>query len=199
MPGQQRVVFLKAVVRNPRIVVGDYSYYDDPHEPEAFERNVLYHFDFIGDRLIIGRFCAIAAGASFIMNGANHRLAGPSTYPFTIFEQGWRQGFPGELDFPNRGDTVVGNDVWLGYRALVMPGVKIGDGAVVAAASVVTADVRPYAVVGGNPARELRRRFADDEVARLQALSWWHWPIDKVTRNIRAITSGSVAELEAAS
>src|SRR5690606_33546632 len=170
MPGQPRVTFLNAVLRNPLIEIGDYTYYDDPDGPEAFERNVLYHYPFVGDRLVIGRFCAIATGATFIMNGANHRLAGLTTYPFTIYDQSWSGLCPEQLELAPRGATVIGNDVWIGRSAVILPGVTIGDGAVIGAHAVVSRPVRPYAVVAGNPAREVRRRLADDAVERMLRL-----------------------------
>ncbi|MGQ9366083.1 CatB-related O-acetyltransferase [Azospirillum sp. A39] len=195
MPGHPRVGFLKAFVTRPTIVVGDHTYYDDPAGPERFERdNVLYHFDFIGDRLVIGRFCAIAAGARFIMNGANHAMAGFSTYPFAIFPD-WQAPVP---DLAGRGDTVVGNDVWIGMEALVMPGVRIGDGAVIGARAVVTRDVAPYAVVAGNPAAEMRRRFDDATVAALRRIAWWDWPAETIQRNLAAIAGADLAALERA-
>lgn len=191
MPGHPRVGFLKAFVTRPNIVVGDYSYYDDPDGPEHFQdRNVLYHFEFTGDRLVIGRFCALAAGVRFIMNGANHALDGFSTYPFVIFPD-WQAPMP---EFPSRGDTVVGNDVWIGWEAAIMPGVTIGHGAIVAARAVVTRDVAPYSVVAGNPAVEVRRRYDDATVAALLEIAWWDWPADKIQRNLAAITG---ADLEA--
>lgn len=198
IPGVERTVFLKAVVTNPAIIVGDYTYYDDPDDPGGFERNVLYHFDFIGDRLIIGRFCQIASGVRFVMNGGNHRVSGFSSYPFAVFGQGWQGRFEGELDFPDKGDMVVGNDVWLGHDALLMPGVGIGDGAVVATRAVVTADVPPYAIVAGNPARVVRMRFDDGTIDRLLAVRWWDWDIEKITRNIAAICGADIDALEAA-
>src|SRR3954470_18994737 len=151
--GQERVVFLRPIVRNPRIEIGEYTYYDHPDDPLAFERDaVLYAFG--PERLVIGRFCAIAAGVRFLMPGANHADLGPSTFPFGIFGSPWAETTMDlVMSAPSRGDTVIGNDVWIGYGATVMPGVTIGHGAVVAAASVVTGDVPPYAVVGGNPAR----------------------------------------------
>lgn len=198
MPGHPRVTFLKPYITRPNIEVGDYSYYDDPAGADAFERNVLYHFDFVGDWLRIGRFCAIAAETRFIMNGANHRTAGFSTFPFPVFGNGWTGRFDGELEFPRRGDTVVGNDVWIGYDTLVMPGVTIGDGAIVAARSVVTRDVPPYAIVGGNPATVMRQRFDEAVVAALLAIRWWDWPVEKITRNIAAISQADLAALQAA-
>ncbi|MDO5653700.1 MAG: CatB-related O-acetyltransferase, partial [Brachymonas sp.] len=160
MAGFPQVCFIKNCVKNPNIIVGDYSYYDDPVDSEGFERNVLYHYPFIGDKLIIGKFCAIATGVKFIMNGANHKMSGISTYPFQIFGQGWEKAMPQAGELPYKGDTVIGNDVWIGYESLIMPGVKIGDGAIVASRSVVTSDIAPYTIAGGNPAREIKRRFA---------------------------------------
>src|SRR4051812_2210904 len=165
MPGHPRVTYLKPYVTRPNIEVGDFTYYDDPTGADAFERNVLYHFDFVGDWLRIGRFCAIAAETKFIMNGSNHRTDGFSTYPFLIFGGDWAGRFAEEADFPARGDTVIGNDVWIGYDALIMPGVTIGDGAIIAARSVVSRDVPPYAIVGGNPAQTIRQRFDDATIA----------------------------------
>ncbi|MGE5514669.1 MAG: CatB-related O-acetyltransferase [Bacteroidota bacterium] len=196
MAGFPRVGFLKNFITRPNIQVGDYTYYDDPAGPERFEdENVLYHYDFIGDRLVIGRFCAIATGACFMMNGGNHATAGFSTYPFLIFGHGWDRLTP---DFPNRGDTVVGNDVWIGHDATIMPGVTIGDGAIIAAKSVVSADVRPYAVVAGNPAREVKRRFDDDVVEELLRLRWWDWPVERITAHLEAITGADLGALKAA-
>jgi virginiamycin A acetyltransferase len=153
MSGFPQVCFIRNTIKSPNIEVGEYTYYDDPEDSENFERNVLYHFDFIGDRLIIGKFCAIARGAKFIMNGANHKLSGISTYPFQIFGNGWERVMPSPSDLPYKGDTVIGNDVWIGYESLIMPGVKIRDGAIISSRSVVTSDVEPYTIVGGNPAK----------------------------------------------
>lgn len=199
MKGFPQVGFLKALVTNPNILVGDYTYYDDPEGPERFEtNNVLYHFPFIGDKLIIGKFCALARGVRFIMNGANHKLSGFSTYPFNIFGGGWEVVTPRPEELPYKGDTIVGNDVWLGYEALVMPGVRIGDGAIVAARSVVTGEVPPYAIVGGNPAKVLKSRFPAEAVAELLALRWWDWPVAKITRNLPAIVGADLALLRQA-
>lgn len=200
MPAHPRVGFLRPLIDRPNIEVGDYTYYDDPEGPAGFaDRCVLHHYDFIGDRLTIGRYCAIATGIRFIMNGANHAMSGLSTYPFNIFGHGWEAGFdPASYKAELRGDTVIGNDVWIGTEVMVMPGVRVGDGAIIAARSVVVSDVAPYAIVGGNPAREIRRRFDDATVARLLAVAWWNWPADKVTRNLAAIRGGDVAAIEAA-
>lgn len=197
MAGFPQVCFLKNTVRNPNIVVGDYSYYDDPEDSENFERNVLYHYPFIGDKLVIGKFCALARGCKFIMNGANHKLSGLSTYPFQIFGQGWEQVMPTPDAQPYKGDTVVGHDVWIGYDALVMPGVQIGHGAIVSARAVVVQDVPPYTVVGGNPARVLKPRFAPEVVTELLAIAWWDWPVEKITRHLPVIVAGDVAALRA--
>lgn len=141
LPGFPQVCFIKNTVNNPHISIGDYTYYDDPDGAEDFERNVLYHYPFIGDRLIIGKFCALARGVKFIMNGANHRMSGFSTYPFQIFGNGWESVMPQPGELPFKGDTVIGNDVWIGYDTLIMPGVHVGNGAIIAARSVVVADV----------------------------------------------------------
>jgi len=198
IPGADRLIFLKNAVKNPNIEIGDYTYYDDPDDPSGFERNVLYHFDFIGDRLIIGKFCQIASGTRFIMNGGNHRVDGFSSFPFAVFGSGWSERFEGEMRFPHHGDMVIGNDVWIGYDALLMPGLQVGDGAIIGTRAVVTQDVPPYAIVAGNPARIVRQRYDGDTVARLLAIRWWDWDIEKITRNIPAICGADIAALEAA-
>ena len=197
MAGQPRVCYIKNVVKNPNIIVGDYTYYDDPENPEKFEDNVLYHYDFIGDKLIIGKFCAIATGVKFIMNGANHNMSSFTTYPFGIFGAGWQAGLPGITDLPNKGDTIIGNDVWIGYESIVMPGVRIGDGAIVAAKSVVTKDVPPYTIVGGNPAKAIKQRFDDQVVAKLLSIKWWDWPAEKITSNIPLLVGNDIGKLQA--
>ena len=198
MAGFPQVCFIRNTVKNPNVVVGDYTYFDDPEDSENFERNVLYHYPFVGDKLVIGKFCALARGVKFIMNGANHKLTGFSTYPFGIFGQGWEAAVPAPADLPSRGDTVVGNDVWIGYDALVMPGVRIGNGAIVAARAVVVKDIPAYAVVGGNPAKILKFRFPPETIAALEQIAWWNWPVEKVTRHLKAIVSADLAALQAA-
>ncbi len=197
MPGFPQVCFIKNKIQNPNIEIGDYTYYDDPEGAENFERQVLYHFPFIGDRLVIGKFCALARGVRFIMNGANHKTSGISTYPFFIFGNGWERAAPQPGELPYKGDTVIGHDVWIGYDALIMPGVRIGNGAIIPARSVVTSDVPAYTVYGGNPARLLRERFAPEVVAELEAIAWWDWPIERISQSLEAITSGDVAALRA--
>ncbi|WP_212827776.1 CatB-related O-acetyltransferase [Polymorphospora rubra] len=196
LPAHERVVFLRPLVTSPKIVVGEFTYYDDPDGATDFERrNVLYGYG--PERLIIGRYCAIAAGTRFLMAGADHPTIGVSTFPFTMFGGEWADR---TLDIvtgmPSRGDTVVGNDVWIGYQAIVMPGVRIGDGAIVAAGAVVTADVPPYTIVGGNPARPIRQRFDDADIDRLRRAAWWDWPVDLVTEHARTIMAGSPADIE---
>lgn len=191
--GVQRTGFLKHFVTRPNIEVGDYTYYDDPEGMEQFEKNVLYHFDFVGDRLVIGRFCSIAAETRFIMNGGNHATDWFSTFPFPVFGGGWEVAMPEA--WPNRGDTVVGHDVWIGWGATIMPGVRIGNGAIIATASVVTRDVPPFAIVGGNPARLIRYRFDEETRQALEEIAWWNWDAEKVTRNVRAICSGDLESL----
>lgn len=198
MAGFPQVCYIRNTVSNPNIVIGEYTYYDDPEDAGNFERNVLYHFPFIGDKLIIGRFCALARGVKFIMNGANHPMSGFSTYPFFIFGNGWEHAEPAPEEPPHKGDTVIGNDVWIGYDALIMPGVTIGDGAIVAARSVVAGDVPPYAVVGGNPARTIRQRFAPETTDALLEIAWWNWPVDRITRHLPAIVGADIEALRRA-
>ena len=198
MRGFPQICYIRNTIDNPQIQVGEYSYYDDPEDSEGFARNVLYLFPFIGDRLIIGRYCAIARGATFVMNGANHRMSGFSTYPFNIFGNGWERSTPLPQELPYKGDTVVGNDVWIGYEAMLMPGVRVGDGAIIAARSVVSADVPAYAIVGGNPARVLRMRYDDAQIERLLRIAWWDWDADKVSRHLELIVGADLDALEAA-
>ena len=196
LAAHERVVFLKPLITGPRILVGDYTYYDDPDAAEEFEhRNVLYAYG--PERLIIGKYCAIATGTRFLLAGAEHPTMGVSTFPFTMFGGRWaEQTLDIVTDMPSRGDTVIGNDVWFGYQAIVMPGVQIGDGAIIAAGAVVTADVPPYTIVGGNPARPIRQRFAEPDIERLLRAAWWDWPADLVTEHARTIMAGTPGEIE---
>ncbi|MDH2327389.1 CatB-related O-acetyltransferase [Cereibacter sp. SYSU M97828] len=201
VPAHPRIVFLRPLAAGrANVDVGPFSYYDDPATPERFfDDNLLHHFDFVGDRLRIGAFCAFATGIRIVMNGANHAMGGFSTFPFNIFGHGWEDGFdPATSAAENRGDTVIGPDVWIGSEAWIMPGVTIGAGAIVAAKAVVTHDVPPYSVVAGNPAREVRRRFDDPTIARLLDIAWWDWPVDRISRNLNAIRGADLAALETA-
>jgi virginiamycin A acetyltransferase len=181
------------------VEVGEFSYYSSFVDPlRFFDRNVLYNFGFSGARLKIGRYCALAHGTTFIMPEANHPMAGPSTYPFPALGGIWAKSLSvAELPVPAKGDICVGHDVWFGIDSLVMPGVCIGNGAIIGARAVVTRDVPAYAIVAGNPARILRMRFAPDDIARLQALAWWDWPDDLVSRAVPVLLRGDIADLEA--
>ena len=190
---QPRVCFIKNFIKSSNIIVGDYSYYDDPIDPENFEKNVLYNYG--SDKLIIGKFCAVATNVKFIMNGANHKLDGISTYPFPIFGNGWETAMNLLVELPSKGDIIIGNGVWIGHESLIMPGVKIGDGAIIAAKSVVVKDVPPYTVVGGNPAHSIRQRFSDAEVAQLLEIRWWDWKIDKISRHVNLIMNSDIQAL----
>lgn len=196
----KRIGFLKPLVDAGNIEIGDFTYYDDPEGPDLFQQKcVLHHYPFIGDKLIIGKFCAIAEGARFIMNGANHAMSGFSTYPFNIFGRGWEDGFDVTTwQQEVRGDTIIGNDVWIGMEAVILPGVHIGDGAIIAAKSVVSRHVPPYAIVAGNPSTAVKKRFDDKTIEKLLAIAWWNWPVDKIGRNLNAIRGSDITLLEAA-
>ena len=183
----KQICFIKNVIKNPNIIVGDYTYYDDIDGPENFEDHVTHLYQFIGDKLIIGKFCAIARGIEFVMNGANHRMNSVSTYPFHIMGGGWEDFTPKLSELPLKGDTVVDNDVWFGQNVTVMPGVHIGDGAIIAANSVVTKDVLPYHIVGGNPAKIIRKRFDDELIENLLELQWWNLDPKTLFDNMKAL------------
>lgn len=180
LPNINTLTFVKPTIKNPDIVVGDFTYFADTD----FEKHVTHHYDFIGDKLIIGKFCQIGAGVEFVMNGANHQMNAVSTYPFYIFGS-WDQSAPSKEDLPFKGDTVVGNDVWIGQNSTILPGVHIGDGAIIGLNSVVTRDVPPYTIVAGNPAKAVRKRFDDELIDLLLKLKWW----DKSTEEINALIS----------
>lgn len=192
--GVTRTVYLKNIITNPQIIVGDYTYYDDPEDVHNFERNVLYLFEFMGDKLIIGKFCQIATGVRFIMNGANHAMNGFSTYPFKVFGGEWSSKDP--MQVVSKGDTIIGNDVWIGNGVTVMQGVKIGDGAIIGTNSLITKDVEPYTIVGGNPAKEIRKRFDPETIAFLLELKWWDWDVSKITDHLDLIANANIAELK---
>ena len=197
--GDTQTVYLKSVITRPNIEVGDFTIYNDfVNDPREFEKNnVLYHYPINHDRLIIGKFCSIACGAKFIFNCANHTLKSLSTYKFPLFFEEW--------DLPksevatawdNKGDIVIGNDVWIGYDAVIMAGVTIGDGAIIGTRAVVVKDVEPYSIVGGIPAKEIRKQFSPDIIARLRKLQWWNWPPEKIQSIIQYIQNGNIEVLE---
>lgn len=191
--GVTRTVYLKNIIKNPQIIVGDYTYYDDPDNVHNFEKNVLYLFEFMQDKLVIGKFCQIATGVRFIMNGGNHAMNGISTYPFRVFGGAWKEA---PLNVASKGDILVGNDVWIGNSTTIMPNVKIGHGAIIGTNSLVTKDIEPYTIVGGNPAKLIRKRFDDETIAFLLKLNWWDWSIEKITENLDAITTGDIEALK---
>ncbi|WP_071392870.1 Vat family streptogramin A O-acetyltransferase [Bacillus tuaregi] len=192
--GNRNLQFIKPTITRPNIIVGDYSYYDSM-QGEAFEDQVLYHYEILGDRLVIGRFCSIGPGTTFIMNGANHRMDG-STYPFNLFGMGWEKFTPTLEELPLKGDTEIGNDVWIGRNVTIMPGVKIGDGAIIAAESVVTKHVDPYCIVGGNPAKLIRKRYADNVIEEWLALQWWNLDMESLKDVLPYILNGDIETLK---
>lgn len=185
------VTYIKPSVTRPNIIAGDFTYFGDAD----FGKQVLHHYEFNGDRLIIGRFCQIASGVTFIMNGANHQMNAATTYPFYIME-GWEQQLPSSEDLPLKGDTVIGNDVWIGQNVTIMPGVHIGDGAIIGLGSLVSRDVEPYTVVAGNPARFIRKRFDDEMTELLLRLRWWDKPVEKIQELIPVLTDSNIPEVK---
>ena len=196
--GDKQTVYLKNVITDPSITVGDYTMYNDfVNDPVGFERNnVLYHYPINRDRLIIGKFCSIACGAKFLFNSANHTLSSLSTYPFPLFfEEGGLEKRNVAASWDNKGDIVIGNDVWIGYEAVIMAGVTIGDGAIIGARAVVTKDVPPYTVAGGIPAKPIKKRYPEETIAALSELKWWDWPEERIAQNLHAIQAGKLNEL----
>ena len=196
--GDRETVYLKNVIDNPNIQIGDYTIYNDfVHDPREFRKNnVLYHYPINKDRLIIGKFCSIACGAKFLFNSGNHKMASLSTYTFPLFFEEW------DLEKENvaqawdqKGDIIIGNDVWIGYEAVVLSGVTIGDGAVIGCRAVVTKDIPPYTIVGGVPAKPIRKRFDEETIKELQKIKWWDWPEEKIAGKIPAIQAGNLEEL----
>lgn len=193
--GDTQTVYLKNTITDPSIQVGDYTIYNDfVNDPADFEKNnVLYHYPVNQDRLIIGKFCSIACGAKFLFNSANHTLSSLSSYPFPLFFEEWgldKQNVTASWD--NKGDIIIGNDVWIGYEAVLMAGVTIGDGAVIGARAVVTKDIPPYTIAGGIHARPIKRRYSEETIAALSSLKWWDWPEERIAQNLDAIQSGQL-------
>ncbi len=193
-----QTVYLKNVITDPSIVVGDYTMYNDfISDPIEFEKhNVLYHYPVNNDKLTIGKFCSIACGAKFIFNSANHAMKSLSTYPFPIFFEEWNLDIRNvKSAWDNKGDIIIGNDVWVGYEAVILSVVKIGDGAIIGARAVVTKDVEPYSVVGGIPAKEIKKRFDDKTIQTLLTLQWWNWEYDIIQKNMPYIMNGDIDKL----
>ena len=196
--GDEQTIYLKNVINNPNINIGDYTMYNDfVNEPTMFEKNnVLYHYPINNDKLIIGKFCSIACGARFLFNSANHNMSSLSTYPFPLFFEEWNLKKENVTEsWNNKGDIVIGNDVWIGYEAVIMAGVTVGDGAIIGTRAVVTKDVPPYTIVGGIPAKIIRKRFSDEVISKLLELKWWDWEKNRIQNNIEKIKSGDIEKL----
>ena len=189
--GYDREIYVKPTIKNPNIIVGDFTYIADAE----FERHVTHHYEWLGDKLVIGKFCQIAAGVEFVMNGANHQMNAVSTYPFYTLE-GWGMKPPSIEDLPFKGDTIIGNDVWIGQNAVIMPGVHIGDGAIIGANSVVGSDVAPYTIVVGNPARTLRKRFDDELIDLMLRFKWWDKSVEEINDLIQLLTDSDLQKVK---
>lgn len=192
-------IYLKNVITKQDIIVGDYTIYNDfERNPEDFEKNnVLYHYPINNEKLIIGKFCSIACGAKFLFNSANHTLKSLSTYPFALLFDEWNMNKKDVASgWDNKGDIVIGNDVWIGYKAIILAGVKIGDGAIIGTGALVTKDVPAYSIVGGVPAKIIRKRFSEDIINELEILKWWDWPKQKIAQNIIDIQSGDISKIK---
>ncbi len=197
--GDKQTIYLKNAITDPSIQVGDYTMYNDfVNDPTGFEKNnVLYHYPINHDRLIIGRFCSIGCGAKFLFNSANHTVSSLSTYPFPLFFEEWELEKKNVTDsWDDKGDIIIGNDVWIGYEAVIMAGVTIGDGAIIGARAVVTKDVSPYTIVGGIPAKSIRKRYSEETIDLLTELKWWDWPEERIAKNIKAIQNGRLDQLK---
>lgn len=197
--GDKETIYLKHVITNPNITVGDFTMYNDfVDDPTLFEKNnVLYHYPINHDKLQIGKFCSIACGAKFLFNSANHTLSSLSTYPFPLFFEEWgleKKDITNAWD--NKGDIIIGNDVWIGYEAVILAGVTIGDGAIIGTRAVVTKDVPPYTIVGGVPAKPIKKRFSEETISALLEIQWWNWSEERIARNIGAIQSGNIEQLK---
>lgn len=191
VPGVKYVIYIKPTIKNPNIIVGDFTYISDSN----FESHVTHHYGFNNDKLIIGKFCQIASGVEFVMNGANHQMNSISTFPFNIFE-GWDADAPEISDLPLKGDTIIGNDVWIGQNAVILPGVHIGDGAIIGANSVVGSDVTAYTIVVGNPAREVRKRFDSEMIDLMLKFKWWDKSIDEINALIPLLTCSNIEKVK---
>lgn len=198
-PNEQlkNICYIKNIVKAPNILIGDYTYYDDPIDSTKFEEeNILFNWVPFGDKLIIGKFCAIAYGTKFLMGSANHRMTSVTTYPFNVFGYGWEKSVPHLSELPFKGDTVVGNDVWFGRECFIMPGIKIGDGAIIAAKTVVTKDIPPYSIAGGNPVQIIKQRFDNELTQYLLELKWWDWDAQKISENLEVLCSADLEKIK---
>lgn len=190
------VCFIKNVITRPNIEVGDYTYYDDTNGADKFQDHVTHHYEFLGDKLIIGKFCQIASGIKIIMNGANHRMNSVTTYPFNIMGNGWEKVTPKLEDLPFKGNTIIGNDVWIGQNVTILPGVRIGDGAIIGANSVVTKDIPAYHIAGGNPCKIIRKRFNEELINYLEEIKWWDWEEEKIFNNLEILCSSDLEKMK---
>ena len=190
------VCFIKNVITRPNIEIGDYTYYDDTNGADKFEEHVTHHYEFLGDKLIIGKFCQIASGITIIMNGANHRMNSVTTYPFNIMGNGWEKVTPKLEDLPFKGDTIIGNDVWIGQNVTILPGVHIGDGAIIGANSVVAKDIPAYYIAGGNPCKIIRKRFNEELINYLEEIKWWDWEDEKIFKNLEILCSSDLEKIK---
>lgn len=196
-PNIPSLCFIKNIIKNPNIIVGDYTYYDDYEtNGEDFEKHVTHFYPFIGDKLIIGKFVSIAKGIKFIMNRANHRMNGITTYPFNILGSGWEKVTPKLEDLPLKGDTVIGNDVWIGENVTILPGIHIGDGSIIGANSVVGKNIEPYSICVGNPVRVIKKRFDEETINKLLSLQWWNWDEDRIFNNLEALVNGDLNNIK---
>lgn len=196
-PNIPSLCFIKNIIKNPNIIVGDYTYYDDYEtNGEDFEKHVTHFYPFIGDKLIIGKFVSIAKGIKFIMNGANHRMNGITTYPFNILGSGWEKVTPKLEDLPLKGDTVIGNDVWIGENVTILPGVHIGGGSIIGANSVVGKNIEPYSICVGNSVRVIKKRFDEETINKLLSLQWWNWDEDRIFNNLEALVNGDLNNIK---
>ncbi len=189
------ISFIKNEIHKHNVIIGDYTYYNRRDKNDFFINHITYQYDFMEDKLIIGNFCQIASGVEFVMNGANHCMSRVTTYPFDIMGNGWEKTRPTLDDLPLKGDTIIGNDVWIGQNAVIMPGVKIADGAIIATNSVVTKNVDSYTIVGGNPARFIKKRFSENEIEKLLKIKWWNWDIEKINANLEILCSNDISKI----
>lgn len=195
-PNIKEICFVKNTITKPNVEIGDYTYYDDKNGSDKFEEHITHHYEFLGDKLIIGKFCQIANGIEFMMNGANHRMNSVTTYPFNIMVNGWEKVTPKLEDLPLKGDTVIGNDVWIGQNVTILPGINIGNGAIIAANSVVTKDVPSYHIAGGNPCKIIKKRFDDELIDYLNKIQWWNWNENKIFNNLEILCSSNLEDIK---